>query len=47
MTSTNPLPGLLPGKVFLTEPSPQWRQLYAHEHGRIAKRADIIKALES
>lgn len=38
MTSTNPLPGLLPGKVFLTEPSPQWAQLYAQEHDRIARR---------
>ncbi|MGH6782076.1 MAG: GrpB family protein [Phenylobacterium sp.] len=47
MSSTNPLPGLLPGKVFLTEPSPQWAQLYAQEQGRIARRLGaVVVAIE-
>lgn len=47
MSSTSPLPGLLPGKVFLTEPSPQWAQLYAEERSRIAERLGaIVLAIE-
>lgn len=47
MSSTEPLPGLLPGKVFLTEPSPQWAQLYAEERARIAKRLrTVVVAIE-
>lgn len=47
MMSASPLPGLLPGKVFLTEPSPQWAQLYAQEHALIAKRLGaVVVAIE-
>ena len=47
MSYTNPLPGLLPGKVFLTEPSPQWTQLFEEEAGRIAGRLGaVVVAIE-
>lgn len=47
MKSTDPLPGLLPGKVFLTEPSPEWARLFAGEAARLKERLGVpILAIE-
>jgi GrpB-like predicted nucleotidyltransferase (UPF0157 family) len=43
----NPLPGLLPGKVFLVGADPRWPALFDQEARRIATRlGDVVVAIE-
>lgn len=44
---SNPLPGLPPGRVFLTEPDPRWPALFEQEAQRVmARLGDVVVAIE-